>query len=143
MSVIEGIHQTLAQDTALVNMLATDHEGNPAIFTTWGLRDRERPYIVIRLQFRPTEDDTVRTVSVDTDIFTKGESSLVAEAIRDRVIALLHRKTIAATEAGDGGIRIMLNTDGEIPEDTTGVIHWNVSFQGRFGAQRVIENLLA
>jgi|GEM_PF-3462610 len=142
MSAYVGIYDTLAQDTDLAGMLATDHEGNPAIYSTWGLRNRERPYIVLRIRFWPTTTPAVRVVDLSVDIFTGGESNELAEAIRDRVTALLNMKTIAADEAGSAGIRVRLEDDGEVPEPTENVVHWNVTFSGRFGPQRIIENLV-
>ena len=142
-SIVEGIHLKLTSDVTLEDIIASDHEGNPAIYTTWSSRKREQPYINLRMLFWPAEDQSVRRIDLDVDIFTEGESSLIAETIRDRVTTLIHTKVIQADEAGVGGVRFLLQGDGEVPEPTENNIHWNVNFTGRFGAQRIIENSLA
>ena len=122
-SIVEGIHLLLTSDVTLRDILASDHEGNPAIYTTWSSRKREQPYINIRILNWPAEDISMRRMDIDADIFTEGESSLIAETIRDQVIKLIHTKVIQADEAGVGGVRFLLTGDGEVPEPTENNIH--------------------
>jgi hypothetical protein len=140
MSVLEGIRDKLAADGEIVRLLATNEFGDPSIYSYWA-GEGKRPYINMRVSTGPTGGHWgMMTGPVNLDIFTSGPGVWDAEEIRDNVIRVLDRTTIA-----DEGIlyRLYLTNDSSVPEPEPEVAHWNVELEARFWRQQFVEDLVA
>ncbi len=97
--ITEAVHDRMANDAALVGMLAT-YEGAPAIFTIDPAPgDALLPYIVSAGDAvnAPFDSKTTRGNSIWRDIRCYADangSAVEIEAIADRVRALFHRQTL-------------------------------------------------
>lgn len=103
MSVItSAIYDKLAADATLVGLIST-YEGNPAIFTTDPAPgDAQLPYVVSagEVAQAPLDTKTTRGRDLIRDVrcYAPGDrdggSVILAEAIAERVRALLHRQAL-------------------------------------------------
>lgn len=114
----EAIYDLLASDTTLTEMLS-EHEGEPAIFTTDPPPgDAELPYIITAGEVSTAPYDTKttegRTVRRDVRCYAEADgSAATVEAIVERVRALLHRHPLTV----DGFRNIVAECTGPIQAD--------------------------
>ena len=140
--VIEVINKIMINDSTLKGMLARADfdETAPAIYDIWAERDVKFPYIINTYRFPEGNHWAKKSGVLNSDIFTKGNSSIEAESIKDRVIFLLDRRIFESDESGS--IRVYLNMDGVMPEDTPEVVHWNIEFSVVFWRKKFISQLV-
>ena len=140
--VIEAINKVLINDSVLEGMLAkADFDKTvPAVYDSWAERDVEFPYIVNTYRFPGGDHWAKKSGNLNSDIFTRGNSSVEAENIKERVIELLDRRIFESDESGP--IRVYLNMDSIMPEDTPEVVHWNIEFNVVFWRKKFISQLI-
>lgn len=129
MTIRDAVYRQLAYDTVLVDMLAAKPSAygtGPAIYETWAAEGTEMPYINLTYFFQAGEGVIKREGTLDVDIFYSGYDSTAIERIQRRVIELLDLREL--DDPDDGPIRIYLGEENDIPEDTEGVMHWNITF---------------
>jgi hypothetical protein len=129
MSVMSTIFNVLSNDADLVSLLgkhslAPDY---PAIYDRWAIEDVPMPYMVISWGFAAGDVPTKNDSSVIMDIFTAGNSTIMAEAIRDRLREIFEQNTFFSE--GEGTIRTHYLRDGNIPELEDDVVHWMIEFR--------------
>ena len=137
--VIEVLNKILINDDTLKGLLADDD--GPAIYDTWGEQDTPFPYIIITYRFPVGNHWAKKSGVCNVDIFTKGNSSIEAENIKERVAELWDRQKFSSDESGPA-IRPYLDVDGIIPEDTPEVVHWNMEFSVIWWRQAFIRQLV-
>lgn len=143
MSIRTAIYERLAMDPTLADMLAQKPpeigEG-PAIYEQWAAPKTEMPYINVAFGFSPGGLGNVKRIgSLDLDIFTDGYDTMKIEAIQRRIIELLDLMTLHDLE--DGPIRIYLDTETDIPEDSEAITHWNITFTLHYWRRSFVESL--
>lgn len=144
MTVRDAIYRKLAEDPQLNILLARSTipgaEGSPAIYEHWAGENTDFPYINITWTFGNSERHWIKRQGLVTfDIFTGNGDSTETETIQRRIIELLdHRQT---TDPTDGYIETYLDSESDIPEETTDVVHWNLDFRVDHWRQGFIENL--
>jgi len=140
--VIEVLNKVLIDDTTLKELLAEAAwgDGDPAIYDNWAEQDVALPYIVVRYNFPVGNHWAKKQGFADVDIFSKGNSSTEAENIKERVAELWDMQRFKSDESGPG-IRPHLEIDGPIPEDTPGMVHWNMGFNIIFWRKSFIGQL--
>lgn len=141
--VIEVVNGVLIDDPILKGMLAGADfdETVPAVYSDWAERDVKFPYVVNIYRFPIGNHWAKKSGILNSDIFTKGNSSIEAENIKGKIIELLDRKIFVSDESGP--IRVYLNIDSIIPEDTPGVCHWNIEFNVVFWRKKFINQLVS
>lgn len=129
MSVITSIFNFLSADQELRSLLATHNlaADYPAIYDRWAIEDIPMPYIVLSYNFQAGDTPTKMDSSFLMDIFTAGNSTLVAEEIRDRLRELLDYNAIFSE--GEGTVRTHYVRDGNVPEPEPDVVHWMIEFR--------------
>lgn len=141
MSVISLVYDTLKNDTELKGMLSK-HDLDPslpALYERWAIEDIPMPYIVITWNFNAGDQNTKSDSSVIFDIFTEGNTTIEAEKIRNRLMAILDYN-IFHTDT-DGPIRTHYQADGNIPEPEDNVCHWNIVFRVIYWDKQLIEKI--
>lgn len=140
--VIEILNKVLINDDDLKELLAEAAwgGGDPAIYDTWAEQDVEFPYVIITYNFPVGNHWAKKSGIFNVDIFTKGNSSVEAEKIKERIAELWDRKQFSSDESGPG-IRPYLDVDGIIPEDTPEIVHWNMQFNIVFWRKAFIGHL--
>jgi len=141
--VIEVLNKVLIDNDPLKAMLASAifDEDAPAIYDSWAEQDVKFPYIVITYRFPAGDHWAKKSGIANVDIFTKGNSSVEAENIKERVMKLWDRRRFESEESGPA-IRVYSNSDGVIPEDTPNVVHWNIEFNVVFWRKAFISQLM-
>jgi len=142
--VIEVVNGILIDDPILKDMLAEADfdETVPAVYSDWAERDVKFPYLVVTYRFPAGDHWAKKSGIINVDIFTKGNSSIEAENIKNRVMELWDRKRFESDESGPA-IRLYSNSDGVIPEDTPEVVHWNIEFNVVFWRKAFISQLIS
>lgn len=129
MSIRTAIYQRLAQDTELVTRLAkrpSSVGGGPAIYEAWAAPDSAMPYINLTYQTAPGNHEYKRVTTLNIDLFASTTDSTVPEAISNHIQKRLHMQPIYT--ADDGLIRMYLDNELELLDDSPGVSHWNITF---------------
>lgn len=129
MSVISTFFDVLSEDQSLRSLLAnhTLSPDYPAIYDRWVTEDAPTPYMILSWGFDAGETATKFDSSIIIDIFTAGNSTIQAEAIRDRLIELLERNSFFSE--GEGTVRTHYLRDGNVPEPEDNVVHWMIEFR--------------
>lgn len=138
--VIEVLNKVLINDVILKGLLADDD--GPAIYDTWGDQNTPFPYIIITYSFPKGNHWAKKSGVCNVDIFTKGNSSIPAQTIKEKVEELWDRQLFSSDESGPA-IRPYLEADGIIPEDTPEVVHWNMEFNIVYWRKAFISQLTA
>lgn len=143
MSIRTAIYSRLAEDSLLQTMLSEKPKEigeGPAIYEQWAAADTETPYLNLTFSFSPGGLGNVKRLgALDVDIFTSGYDTTITEAIQRRIIEVLDLWTIHDPE--DGPIRIYLDTENDIPEDTEAMTHWNITFTLHYWRRAFIDSL--
>lgn len=139
--VITTINNVLIENEVLAEKLALTSWDKPAIFDNWGEKDVKFNYIIASYQFYSGNHYAKSDSIFNADIFTKGPSTIEAEDIKNIIINLLDRQIFESDESGP--IRLYLNSDMIIPEDTHDVVHWNVEFRIVFWRKSFIMQLIS
>ncbi|MGN7485353.1 hypothetical protein ACTHPB_27925 [Priestia megaterium] len=129
MSVITTLFNTLSGDLDLRALLAAHSLAPdfPAIYDRWATEDIPMPYIVLSYGFEAGDVTSKMDSSVVMDIFTAGNSTIMAENIRDRLREMLDHNIIFSE--GEGPIRTHYLRDGNIQEPEDDVVHWMIEFR--------------
>jgi len=124
---VEVINKIAINDPLLIAMVAKASWGAAAIYDDWQEMENKYPCIVITWSTAEGNHWGRRDSLVDFDIFTQGNSGVIAEDIKDRIIELYDQQIFESDESGP--IRMYLGSDFKTPEDTPKIIHWNVQFK--------------
>lgn len=129
MSVITTMFNILSGDSELRSLLATHSlaPDYPAIYDRWVTEDAPMPYMVLSWGFASGESPTKVDGSIIIDIFTAGNSTLVAETVRDRLREILDYNSFFSE--GEGTVRTHYVRDGNVPEPEDDVVHWMAEFR--------------
>jgi hypothetical protein len=129
MSVITSIYDLLSSDQDLKSLLASHSlaPDYPAIYDRWATEDIPMPYIVLSYGFQAGDSTSKIDGSFIMDIFTAGNSTIVAETIRDRLRELLDYNIFFSE--GEGIVRTHYLRDGNVPEPEDDVVHWMMEFR--------------
>ncbi|WP_455920526.1 hypothetical protein [Priestia megaterium] len=85
------------------------------------------PYIVLSYGFEAGDVTSKSDSSVIMDIFTAGNSTIMAENIRDRLREMLDHNVIFSE--GEGPVRTHYLRDGNVQEPEDDVVHWMIEFR--------------
>ncbi len=129
MSVISTVFDVLAGDSDLRTLLASHAlaPDYPAIYDRWAVEDIPMPYMVLSWGFDAGEVPTKFDSSLIIDIFTAGNSTIMAETIRDRLIEIFEINSFFSE--GEGLVRTHYLRDGNVPELEDDVVHWMIEFR--------------
>lgn len=138
MSVITTFFNILSSDKSIRGLLAAHNiaPNYPAIYDRWAIEDIPMPYMVLSYSFQTGDVPTKNDGSLLIDIFTAGNSSIVAESIRDRLIEILEYNTFFSE--GEGTVRTHYLRDGNVPEPEDDVVHWMIEFRVIFWDASII-----
>lgn len=137
------VYEALLLDPALDSLLARSvlPPGTaPAIYDRWAAPGTPLPYIVLSWSYSPGDHWAKRVAALTVDVFAQGPSAGRAGAIRDRIVVLLDRRLLTATEAGP--VRCYVDNDGIAPEDDPQVVHWVVQFSVVFWRCQFVAQLV-
>lgn len=130
--VVQSIFTALSSDIALTNILTDDGLGNPAVYSSWGLRDKS-PYIV--LSYLPSTEQYYNQNSMDLqiDIFDRdeqeGQSYVRCYEIRDEIVRILDG---LKESEGQNNIRCFYNSENPVDDDNGRYRRYMISFEIRF-----------
>lgn len=129
MSVITTFFDYLSSDQTLKSLLASHTLASdyPAIYDRWAIEDIPMPYMILNWGFASGDEPTKNDSSIVIDIFTAGNSTIMAENIRDRLQELLAYNTFFSE--GEGTVRTHYLRDGNVPEPEDDVVHWMIEFR--------------
>jgi len=136
MRVTEKIAKTLING---LSGLAVTSWGTMAVYQSWAERESVFPYIVLTWTFREGIHWGRRDGTLIIDIFTKGNSIIEAEGIRNDIVELLDRQIFDTDEGGR--VRCYFDNDGIIPDENPEVCHLSMDFTVRFWRKWFIEKL--
>jgi len=135
MRVTEKIAKTLING---LSGLAKTSWGATAVYQSWAERESVFPYIVISCNFREGIHWAQRNGTLTIDIFTKGNSVIEAEGIRNDIAELLDRQLFDTDEGGR--IRCYFDNDGIIPDEPE-ICHLTMDFTIKYWRNEFIINL--
>lgn len=129
MSVITTLFNVLSSDSQLSSLLAKHSlaPDYPAIYDRWAIEDIPMPYIVLSWGFQTGETTTKMDSSLVMDIFTAGNSTVMAETIRDRLREILDINSFFSE--GEGTVRTHYVRDGNVQEPEDDIVHWMAEFR--------------
>jgi hypothetical protein len=139
MSLLTTVHGALTTNLKLNSLLARHKLAitKPAVYEQWAAEDTAKPYICLRYTFGDSYHWARSETLVNIDIFTDGDT-VKAEAIRNQVIRILDKQTIADGDESD--VRFFLENDAIIEEDNPSICHWNLEMKAIFWRQGFIED---
>jgi len=130
--VIQSIFSALSIDTLLTQKLTDDGLGNPAIYSSWGLRD-SGPYIII--SYLPSNEEYYNQNSMDIqiDIFDRGDQEALSYVrcyeIRQDIVRILDGYK---DDFGGNNIRCYYTSEQPILEDEGRYRRYMISFESRY-----------
>jgi len=131
-SVIQSIFSSLASDVQLKLKLTDDGLGNPAVYSSWGLRDTG-PYIVISYLPSTEQYYNQNSMEIQIDIFDRGDEEGVSYIrcyeIRKEVVRILDGYK---DNSSNTNIRVFYNSEQPIKEDDGRYRRYMVSFESRY-----------
>lgn len=130
--VIQDIFSSLTGDAILTSLLTDDGLGNPAVYSSWGLRENG-PYII--LTYLPASEQyyNQNSMELQIDIFDRdeveGESYVRCYQIRNEIVRILdgYKSSI-----GSNNIRSYYNSENPIDDDDGRYRRYLISFEVRF-----------
>ncbi|OPZ77306.1 MAG: hypothetical protein BWY79_01231 [Actinobacteria bacterium ADurb.Bin444] len=137
----------LTVDSTLVATFgAWDGTTNPWLYPVWAKPDAPMPYICHRFELRANDGEWVtRTGTYLVDIFSSSNKADEALAIRDRCMTLLDQQSWDISSGGTEyvtALRLSLQTDGFVPEDTEDTWHYVLQFNCRLVRRGEINSIL-
>jgi hypothetical protein len=130
-AILKAIYAILAADTALQALLggsmkARNIKADPD-------EEKKGPYLLY--DFSPSvsgEEDGMQEAAFLIDIIHKGETTEPAYAIKDRLIALLHRRAITTANNEATAVRVFYDEDEDIAEDQEHLWHVSTKWTVRY-----------
>ena len=130
--IVQSIFNVLSSDSGLSSLLTGDGLGNPAIYSSWGLREHG-PYIV--LTYLPASEEYYNQNSMELQLEnfdrdeTEGESYVRCYEIRDNVVRILDGYNDGQ---GTFNLRSYYNSENTVKEDKGRYRRYLISFEIRF-----------
>lgn len=140
----------LTTDPTLATAMGGTWDGtsNPWLYHVWAKPDAAMPYMVHRIDLQAASDFwPIRQGTYLLDIWSSSEKIDEAMAIRDRIMTLLDEQCWDIDD-GEGNTvvtacRVWLQTEGFVPEQTDGIIHYVTQWNLRFYRTREVNNILS
>ena len=131
-AILQAIYQVLVGDATLAGLLSS-YRGSPAVFTEHAPKDAQMPYLVMRCERSPGDDQASdRTVWI-ADVYDRSSSSQQVHQIMERVEKLLNLEGPALSSITNLGM--FRGYAGMVPEDEPGVQHGHMEFTLRHGRE--------
>ncbi len=121
-SLLTSLYTTLTADDTLKTAMG----GSVRLYPVWAVPDAEFPYLVHRIDMRAGEIFPERIGTYLLDIWSNSPSASEILAIRKRIIELLDELQFNTTEVKN--VKVKLETDGFIGEDTSDIWHYAMMF---------------
>ena len=136
------LHSVMTGDATL----ATAMGGSVALYPVWAKSDAPMPYICHRFDLRPNDGEWVtRSGTYVVDIFSSSNNFAEAMAIKDRIITLVDHQSWDISSGGTvyvRGLRLDLQTEGFVTEETEEVWHYVMQFNVRLIRRGEISNIV-
>jgi len=128
-SVLTAVYTLLVADTTLKTAMG----GTVRLYPVWAPPDATFPYLVNRLDMIASDPFPARAGTYIVDIWSNSVAASEIVAIRKRLIELLDEYMFNTTDVKN--IKLMLQTDGFIPETEPDIWHYTIQFNVRLWRQ--------
>ena len=121
-SLLTQLYTILTADDTLKTAMG----GSVSLYPVWAVPDAEFPYLVHRIDMRAGDIFPERIGTYLLDIWSDSPSASEILAIRKCLVELLDELEFNTTEVKN--VKVKLETDGFIPEDTPDIWHYAMQF---------------
>lgn len=138
---------TLTGAASMTTAMGSAHSATaPWLYHLWAKPDAPMPYICHRFDLRANDGEWVtRSGTYQVDIYYSSNAATEALAIRDAIITLLDQQSWDISSGGTEyvtALRLWLQTEGFVPEDSEEVWHYTMQFNLRLIRKGEINNIL-
>ena len=133
MSVLSATRSALITSTEVVELIAKDPVGAPAVYRgQYAPEAAVRPYVLLDLRAGISNQQFMRAGTLLIDIYTNGPLTHTSEAIRDAISARLEVALVADASSGDIYRFSESTIDTAGPTEDPKIARWHLEIPARF-----------